>query len=97
MSRQATTSGLALEVRDASKQKMRKVEGVPLDATVGELVQSLLDEMQLPQADAEGRPLVYQALLNREARHLHASELVGDALQPNDSVILQPNIEAGRG
>jgi hypothetical protein len=74
---------------------MTRVQGVPTDATVGEVVKGLLDEMQLPQVDAHGHPMTYQAHLDREARQLHASELVGEALQPGDSLTLQPRIEAG--
>lgn len=92
---QQESSGIALEVSDVSKQKLTKVTGVPRDATVGEIVQGLLDEMQLPQSDANGRQLTYQAHLDREARHLHSSELIGDALQPGDRLTLQPSIEAG--
>ena len=40
--------------------------------------------MQLPKSDIGGRPLTYHARLEREGRHLHASELVGEALQEQD-------------
>jgi hypothetical protein len=73
------------------------VSGVPADASVGELVQGLLAEMSLPMTDVEGRPLTYHARLEREGRHLHASEIVGDTLQPADRLVLQPNITAGSG
>ena len=53
--------------------------------------------MQLPQMDAHGRPLTYQVRLEREARHLHGSELIGEALQTDDRLVLQPNIDAGQG
>jgi hypothetical protein len=43
----------------------------------------------------EGRPLTYHARLDREGRHLQSSELVGQALQEGDRVVLQPNIDAG--
>jgi hypothetical protein len=43
-----------------------------------------------------GRPLTYHARLEREGRHLHASERVGDAVQNGDKVVLQPNIDAGQ-
>jgi hypothetical protein len=51
--------------------------------------------MKLPSNDVEGRPLVYQALLPREGRHLRGDEKVGQALTTGDKIILQPNIEAG--
>ncbi len=89
------TAGIALKVSDVSQQKMAHVDSVQPDATVGELVQGLLDEMSLPQSDATGRPLSYHALLHREARHLHAAERVGDSLEMGDQLTLQPNVDAG--
>jgi hypothetical protein len=86
-----------LEVTDVSGQKGLEVNDVPSDATVGELVESLLAEMQLKREDTNGRPLTYHARLEREGRHLHASERVGDALQTGDKLVLQPNIDAGSG
>ena len=88
-------AGLSLQVNDVSGQKPFKVSNVPQDSTVGELIKGLLAQMSLPQNDVSGRPLTYHALLEREGRHLHASEKVGDALQVNDQLVLQPNIDAG--
>lgn len=85
-----------LEVSDVSGQKRRTVGNVPADCTVGELVQDLLAELHLPKADVGGRPLAYHARLDREGRHLNASEHVAEALRPGDKVTLTPNIEAGR-
>jgi hypothetical protein len=85
-----------LEVTDVSGQKSIKVADLASDATVGELIKASLSEMSLPQNDVGGRPLVYHALLEREGRHLHGSELVSDAVQTGDRVVLQPNVEAGR-
>jgi hypothetical protein len=87
--------GIGLQVSDVSGQKVFNVGNVPADATVGELVHQLLSEMNLPQNDAGGRPLTYHARLEREGRHLHSSERIGDALQAGDNVVLQPNIDAG--
>ncbi len=88
---------LTLWVSDVSGQKQRTVTGPPRDASVGDLIQGLLPQMQLPESDAHGRPLTYQARLEREGRHLHGSEIIGDALQTDDRLVLQPNIDAGRG
>lgn len=88
--------GIGLEVSDVSGQKNFKVNNVPPDATVGELIHGLLSQMNLPQNDVGGRPLVYHARLEREGRHLHTSETVGHALLTGDRVVLQPNIDAGR-
>jgi len=86
---------LGLEVSDVSGQKPLKVSNIVPDATIGELIQSLLAKMDLPPNDVEGRPLTYHARLDREGRHLHATETVGDALTEGDRLVLQPNIDAG--
>lgn len=89
------TTLIDLTVSDVSGQKMRKVNNVPSGSTVGELIQELSLQMKLPQNDVAGRPLKYQARLDREARHLQPHELIGEALQSGDSVMLQPNVDAG--
>jgi hypothetical protein len=86
-----------LEVSDVSGQKRLTVDEYEGDATVGELVDRLLAEMALTREDANGRALTYHARLEREGRHLHAAERVGEALQSGDRIVLQPNIDAGRG
>jgi hypothetical protein len=68
---------------------------VPRQSTIGELVNSLVEKLPLPQSNVEGRPLNYQARLEREQRHVHVSELVGEALQDNDEITLTPSIDAG--
>ena len=89
---------ISLTARDTSRQKSVFVDDVPADATVGELVEGLLSGgMHLPRQDAEGRPLNYHVRLDREGRHLHSSEVVGEVLQPNDEIVLQPQITAGNG
>lgn len=89
------TTVIDLTVSDVSGQKMKKVNNVPFGSTVGELIQELSLQMKLPQNDVGGRPLKYQARLDREARHLQPHEVVGDALQSGDTVTLQPNVDAG--
>lgn len=94
----ATTEkkGIALHAWDVSRQKHVLVDDVPPDASVGELAQGLVrSRMNLPENDAEGRPLNYHVRLEREGRHLHASEIVGEALKDEDEIVLQPNIQAG--
>jgi hypothetical protein len=87
---------LSLRVSDVSRQKLVQVEDLSPDTSVGELVQGLLGGgMKLPQTDSEGRPVVYHARLDREGRHLHGSELVGEALRNEDLIILLPHITAG--
>lgn len=88
-------SGLSLQARDVSGQKTVNVNGVPPDASVGELVHGLVSKMNLPPNDVEGYPLNYHARLEREGRHLRASETVGDVLEEQDEIVLQPHIVAG--
>lgn len=88
-------SGLSLQARDVSGQKLVNVNDVPPDSTVGELVEGLVAEMNLPRNDVNGTPLNYHARLEREGRHLRASETVGDALEEQDQIVLQPHIVAG--
>jgi hypothetical protein len=90
------TQTLSLQASDVSNQTVARVGDVPTDFTVGELIQGLLSQMNLPRNDAAGRPLTYHGLLEREGRHLHASETVGEALQDRDRIVLQPEISAGR-
>ena len=88
-------SEISLSVSDVSGQKVFTVNSAPLDATVGELIKDLLGQMHLPANDSTGQPLTYHARLDREGRHLHAAERLGDALLTGDRLTLQPNIDAG--
>jgi hypothetical protein len=89
-------STLSLRASDVSRQRRVRVENVARDATVGELVQGLLsDGLRLPEQDVEGRPLTYRARLERECRHLNATEIVGDTFQDEDEIVIQPHITAG--
>lgn len=84
-----------LDVSDVSGQKRMTVDDFEQDATIGELVERLLAEMDLTRQDREGRAITYHARLEREGRHLHAAERIGDVLQRGDQLVLQPNIDAG--
>ena len=86
---------IPLEISDVSGQKVFSVSNTPANNTVGELVHEMLGKMNLPRNDASGAPLSYQARLEREGRHLNASERIGDALERGDKLTLQPNIDAG--
>jgi hypothetical protein len=97
MGKPEVASQLSLEVSDVSGQKVFAVADAPADATVGELVHEMLLKMNLPRNDSGGAPLTYQARLEREGRHLNASERIGDALERGDRLTLQPNIDAGMG
>ena len=86
---------ITLTVTNVSEQKAKNVKDVPTEASVGELVRGLLSSLHMPDSDASGRPVTYHARLEREGRHLHATEIVGDALQTGDRVVLQPDVNAG--
>lgn len=86
---------MRLEVTDVTGQRL-----LPVDASVNSSVGQFIDDvavprMKLPRLDSGGRSLRYHALLDREGRHLHASEKLGDATVPNDRLVLQPDIDAG--
>lgn len=91
----AETATLELTVSDVTRQKSRRVDNVSPDTTASELVQGLIDSLNLPRNDKVGRSLSYAALLRREARHLGATERVGDNLQSGDWLVLQPRVDAG--
>ena len=92
---QAAAMTLGLRVSDVSGQKAVRASAVPSTFTIGELVQGLIERMGLARNDVEGRPLNYQARLDREGRHLNGRETVGDALREDDEIVLTPNIDAG--
>ncbi len=86
-----------VQVRDVSGQKSARVPvgDRDLDLTVGQMLEDVMDDLDLPGADSNGRPLVWEARLEREGRNLHVAERVGDALADQDQVMLQPSIDAG--
>ena len=84
-----------LRVSSVSRQNGVRAAGISPTVTVGELVEGLIPKMGLSTHDPQGRPVAYQVLLERSGRHLHASEIAGDVLEPDDHIILQPNIMAG--
>ena len=86
---------LRLHVRDTSGQREAHPDDVSGEATVAEFVERMVKQMRLAPVDSAGRSLVYQALNQREGRHLHGSERVSEAVESDDVVVLQPNIDAG--
>ena len=86
---------IGIRASDVTGQNQVDVDELPTDLTVGEALDGLVPRMNLPRSDSTGRPLTYHARLEREGRHLNRSERVGAALQSNDRLVLQPNIDAG--
>ncbi len=91
----AAVSELKLQIQDVTGQKAKLVSGIQPDTTVGELIDGVLVRMKLPETDSEGRPISYFGRLEREGRHLHRTEIIGDAVQTDDRITLLPNVEAG--
>jgi hypothetical protein len=84
-----------LEVTDASAQKRATFTDVPGEASIEEIIEEFLASLSLPRNDSAGRPLSYEARLDREGRALQGIERVGEALQTGDRIVLQPSIDAG--
>jgi hypothetical protein len=89
------TMTLGLTVSDVSGQKHVRASAVPTHVTISELVQRLIAKLGLARTGCAGQPLEYHARLDREGRHLHGTETVGDALQEDDALVLTPDIDAG--
>ena len=85
---------ITLHVQDMSGQREYLARDVPTDASWGETMGSILGNMSLPKNNPAS-PNVWSGHLEREGRHLHASEIVGDALVDGDQVVLQPEVNAG--
>lgn len=91
---------ISLTAQDVSGQKRARVKG-PVDASVEDLISSCLSRMALPKNNAENRPLNYRAFRlygdtdGAEGEHLNATDIVGDVLENDDTVVLQPDIIAG--
>ena len=91
MSKQQTIN---LHVKDMSGQREFLARDVPTDASWGECMDGILAKMSLPRnTGSDGG--VWAGRLEREGRHLHPSEIVGDALTDEDRIVLQPEVVAG--
>ncbi|MBN2507577.1 MAG: hypothetical protein JXQ71_12870 [Verrucomicrobia bacterium] len=86
---------LEVQATDVTGQKRVRARRVRMESRMRDLVEDLVPRLDLPDQDASGRPLTYHARLDREGRHVHASEVVGEALLPNDTITLQPDVDAG--
>jgi hypothetical protein len=86
---------ISFEVRDVSGQKSARVKACPVDASVGEVVPSLLEMMQLPPNDSEGNPVSHTLRRNRDGAVLLESDVVGRVIEQGEECVLQPSIDAG--
>ena len=82
-----------LIVEDLSGQMRRRARGVPSEATVGDLITGLTQDLRLPANDLQGRPLTYGARAHGES--LVESDRIGDVLESEEVVTLVQNVTAG--
>jgi hypothetical protein len=85
---------MTLEVEDFTGQVRRRASGVPRTATVSELVASIRGEMQLPDQDAQGRPIQYGAVSSC-GEMLNATDRLGEVLKDKEVVTLTKSVTAG--
>jgi hypothetical protein len=85
---------MTLEVEDFTGQVRRRASGIPRTATVTDLVDSIRGEMQLPDQDAQGRPIQYGALSSR-GEMLNATDQLGEVLEDKELVTLTKSVTAG--
>ena len=89
-----TNNTMTLEVEDFTGQLRRRAGDIPRKATVNDLVESLRSELQLPDHDAQGRPIQYAALTS-DGEVLNATDQLGDVVEDDDVVTLTKSVTAG--
>ena len=89
--------GISFEIEDTSGQKRFNVNNFNRNATVDEMIAGLTQRMGLPLTDANGNKTVYRAFSKSSGKHLRGGDCVGDAVEPGESIVLQPNVNAGGG
>ena len=89
------SDSLTLYVQDISGQREFVAKNVPVDASWGETMSTIVGNMSLPKNAPTGEEIVWTGRLNREGRHLHGSEINGETFQEGDRVVLQPEVNAG--
>ncbi|MHC5109536.1 MAG: hypothetical protein ACYTHJ_06620 [Planctomycetota bacterium] len=91
----ATRNGsVCVELKDLSGQRRLRMD-VPGSASVGEMVEAAREELNLADVDGAGRRVVYRAHAESRQVHLRASDLVGEAVQPDEQIVLQRDVHAG--
>lgn len=85
---------MTVEVEDFTGQVRRRAGGIPRNATVSDLVESIQHDMQLPDQDAQGRPILYGAA-TAHGQMLNATDLVGEVLDDEEVVTLTKSVTAG--
>jgi len=85
---------ITVRVQDMSGQREFVAKGVRTDVSWGEAMNGILAGMSLP-TNTPTSETVLTGRLEREGRHLHDSEIVGDALCDQDLVRLEQEVSAG--
>ena len=85
---------MTLRFRDQSGQREYVARDIPVDALIGEVKESIVAAMNLPRNSPAGE-VEYKCRLDRESRHLHESEVVGQAAADQDLIQMQPEAVAG--
>ncbi len=80
---------------DVTRQRRHHLRGVRPDATVRDLVAELVDRLGLSRHSPSGAEYAFYARSDREGRYLLEREILGDVLQPGDTLTIQPSIVAG--
>jgi hypothetical protein len=88
------TKTMSFEVRDVSGQKSATVNDCPVDASVREVIPALLAQLSLPQNDLSG-PISHSLRRDSDGALLHDGDVVGEVVEPNSRLVLQPSIDAG--
>ncbi len=93
MNETRTDNTINLNVTDVSRQR-RFAARVDADSSVSVALADVVAMMDLPVNDPS-QQATWTARLDREARQLHGNEIVGEALEEDDTIVLQPEINAG--
>lgn len=95
MQANTTMNSVSFTASDNSRQRRYTVRNYRGEATVGELVGSLVDRLGLRTEGADAADDVFHAYSGREGRHLRSAELVGDVIEEGDEITLRPDVQAG--
>ena len=86
---------VSFHVCDVSGQKGTTVKECPFDASIGEVVPSVVALMELPPNDEDGNPLTHTLRRDRDGAVLHEADVVGEVIEQGERCVLQPSIDAG--
>jgi hypothetical protein len=90
-----TTNPLEIFVSDVARQRSFRIKKLPKHITIAKFISESVSRMHLNKTKEGDGEHGFQAYLKREGRHLNPTEITGDALRPQDEIILQPDIQAG--